>query len=93
MSEAGEYASSSSVAQILNGPTVASPTKQMLEHRHSLHHGPISTLMRAGNWYAVMVMDIMKKMKAVRKADADTNIDSLEEEIFPHWGYPDNGKL
>ena len=58
-------------------------------------------LTRAGNRYIVVVTDMMSRWveaKAVRKADADTIIRYLEEEVFPRWGYPealltDNGKL
>lgn len=57
-------------------------------------------LTRAGNRYIVVVTDMMSRWveaKAVRKADADTIIRYLEEDVFPRWGYPealltDNGK-
>ena len=49
-------------------------------------------LTRAGNRYIIVVTDMMSKWveaKAVRKADADTIIRYLEEEVFPRWGYPE----
>ena len=47
---------------------------------------------QAGNRYVVVVTDMMSRWveaKAVHKADTDTIIRYLEEELFPRWGYPE----